>query len=337
MNRSFQKTPGLGSGDGPPGRAQRQGSGHFRDLPRPQTSPCPVWMASREAGGPDTEPPPRMCDGSLRPGEGEPPPAAPPAGRPVEGNERGGGLPWAAPRPAAQDSWGFARAAAAGASGESEAAEGPVGARHLGGCTANAYSGLRPHVPGGIGPTHSRPGVGLRPVSAAGSRCRCSRLTRGSRVTRTPPASPHSAACPRPAVSAPHSYPVPRRCQRPTRRCCSCPAPPPPPRPCTRGDAGEAPTAGRHTLRVAVILKPTPARRPPPPRPPDSAGPTGPLFHWELPISARDGSVLTIQRPQSEVLGFHSHAPDGRCCTPCPVWLTLHPRYLARCLGLAKY
>lgn len=215
-----------------------------------------------------------------------------------------------------------------------------MGARHLGGCTANAHSRLRPHVPGGIGPTHSRPGVGLRPVSAAGSRCRCSRLTRGSRVAHASRGHRPRPRIPRPApprgvrsASLPGSQEVPT--PHPTVLLLSCP--PTPPRPCTRGDAGEAPTAGRHTLSVAVILKPTPARRPPPPRPPDSAGPTGPLFHWELPISARDGSVLTIQRPQSEVLGFHSHAPDGRCCTPCPVWLTLHPRYLARCRGLAKY
>lgn len=198
-------------------------------VPRHPLALC-GWCRGR-LEGPTLSPTPRMCDGSLRPGEGEPPPAAPPAGRPVEGNERGGGLPWAAPRPAAQDSWGFARAAAAGASGESEAAERPVGARHLGGCTANAHSRLHPHVPGGIGPTHSRPGVGLRPVSAAGSRCRCSRLTRGSRVAHASRGHHPRPRIPRPApprgvcsAFLPGSQEVPT--PHPTVLLLSCPPPP---------------------------------------------------------------------------------------------------------------
>lgn len=291
-------------------------------------------MAPREAGGPDTEPLPVCATGPSGQGKGNLRLLPHQPGAQSKGMNGVGASPGLPPGPRRRT----AGLQQPGPRVRVRLQRGPWVPGIWGDVQLMPIRGCVHTCPGGSGHTcHSRPGVGLRSVSAAGSRCRCSRLTRGSRVTRTPPASPHSAACPCPAVSAPHSYPVPRRCQRPTRRCCSCPAPPPPTRPCTRGDAGEAPTAGRHTLSVAVILKPTPARRPPPPRPPDSAGPTGPLFHWELPISARDGSVLTIQRPQSEVLGFHSHAPDGRCCTPCPVWLTLHPRYLARCLGLAKY
>lgn len=300
-------------------------------------------MVPREAGGPDTEPRPPVCaTGPSGQGKGNLRLLPHQPGAQSKGMNRVGASPGLPPGPRRRTAGGLPGLQQPGPRVRvcSEAAERPVGARHLGGCTANAHSRLHPHVPGGIGPTHSRPGVGLRPVSAAGSWCRCSRLTRGSRVAHASRGHHPRPRIPRPApprgvrsAFLPGSQEVPT--PHPTVLLLSCP--PTPPRPCTRGDAGEAPTAGRHTLSIAVILKPTPARRPPPPRPPDSAGPTGPLFHWELPISARDGSVLTIQRPQSEVLGFHSHAPDGRCCTPCPVWLTLHPRYLARCLGLAKY
>lgn len=249
-----------------------------------------------------------MCDGSLRPGEGEPPPAAPPAGRPVEGNERGGGLPWAAPRPAAPDSWGFARAAAAGASGERRLQRGPWVPGIWGDVQLTPIRGCVHTCPGGSDPPTAVLGSDLDPFlrPAAGAGAHGSRVAHASRGHHPRPRIRRPAP-PRGVCSAflPGSQEVPT--PHPTVLLLSCP--PTPPRPCTRGDAGEAPTAGRHTLSVAVILKPTPARRPPPPRPPDSAGPTGPLFHWELPISARDGSVLTIQRPQSEVLGFHSHAP----------------------------
>lgn len=85
------------------------------------------------------------------------------------------------------------------------------------GTTANT-SGLRqylsPHVPWGTRPTHSRPGLRLRQISFYSRRSVASAGARGSRVAprhrgRTPPASPDSAAPPRPAVSAPHFYAVP--------------------------------------------------------------------------------------------------------------------------------
>lgn len=111
--------------------------------------------------------------------------------------------------------------------------------------------------PGGSDPPTAVLGSDLDPFlrPAAGAGAHGSRVAHASRGHHPRPRIPRPAP-PRGVRSAflPGSQEVPP--PHPTVLLLSCA--PTPPRPCTRGDAGEAPTAGRHTLSVAVILKPTP-------------------------------------------------------------------------------